>query len=158
MKYQKYELVLKKAGVRESKHEYRIDRASDVAGFCLKVLKMDSFPEERFISIMLDTKGEIIGYQEVSKGDLNTAPVHPREVFKAAILSNAASIICVHNHPSGDPTPSEPDKLLTGRLVKCGHLLGIRLLDHVVVGDDCYVSMLGENMIFMPREDEYEAE
>ncbi len=90
---------------------------------------------EHFVVIMMDRKNRLIGINTVSIGSLTASVVHPREVFKAAILSNAAALICGHNHPSGDPQPSSEDHALTERLVEAGKLLGIEILDHVVVGD-----------------------
>ncbi len=74
-------------------------------------------------------------------GSLNASIVHPREVYKEAIKRSAASIICIHNHPSGDPTPSREDIEVTRRLVECGRLVGIELLDHLIIGDKTYVSL-----------------
>lgn len=90
---------------------------------------------EQMVSLLLDTKNGVIGMNVISIGDLSSALAHPREVFKAAILANAASIALAHNHPSGDPTPSPDDIAVTRRLHQAGELLGIELLDHVVIGD-----------------------
>ncbi len=90
---------------------------------------------EHFAALLLDTKNQLIGITTVSVGDLSSALVHPREVFKPAILSNAASVILAHNHPSGDPQPSPEDVATTRRLQEAGQILGIEVLDHVVIGD-----------------------
>jgi DNA repair protein RadC len=82
----------------------------------------------------------VIAYHEVSRGTLDSTLVHPREVFKAALLSNSAAIVVCHNHPSGDPTPTTDDIDVTRRLVATGELLGIPVLDHIVVGEDRYYS------------------
>ena len=97
-------------------------------------------PTEVFAILCLTTKYRVIAYHEVSRGSLDTAPVHPREVFKAALLANASAIILAHNHPSGDATPSADDCALTQRLQAAGDLLGIDVLDHVVIGDGQYIS------------------
>lgn len=97
---------------------------------------------EEFLAVLLDGKGRNIGFNVVSVGTLTASLVHPREVFKAAILANAASIILVHNHPSGDPTPSEEDRALTRRLKQAGELVGIKILDHVVIGDGRFYSFV----------------
>ncbi len=97
-------------------------------------------PSEVFAILCLTTKHRVIAYHEVSRGTLDATLVHPREVFKAALLANAAAIIISHNHPSGDPTPSADDVALTSRLVAAGELLGIPVLDHVVIGDGRYYS------------------
>lgn len=91
---------------------------------------------EQFIVCCLDAKHAIIGVNVVSIGSLTLSIVHPREVFKPAILLNSAAIIAAHNHPSGDPAPSAEDRVLTKRLREAGELLGITLLDHIVLGDD----------------------
>lgn len=97
-------------------------------------------PAEVFAMLCVTTKHRVIAYHEVSRGTLDSTLVHPREVFKAAILANAAAIIVCHNHPSGDPSPSLDDLELTKRLVATGNLLGIDVLDHIVVGDGRYYS------------------
>jgi DNA repair protein RadC len=90
---------------------------------------------EYFVVILLDRKHTPIGINTVSIGSLTASVVHMRETFKAAILANAAAILCGHNHPSGDPEPSREDRALTQRLVDAGKLLGIPLVDHVVISD-----------------------
>lgn len=103
--------------------------------------------KEHFLAVHLDSKNRVQCLDRVSLGSLNASIVHPREVFKAALLSSAAAIILVHNHPSGDPTPSREDLELTNRLKECGELLGIRVLDHVIVGDRCYVSLADRGLM-----------
>jgi DNA repair protein RadC len=88
---------------------------------------------EHFLVLLMNTKNRLIGSVEVSRGDLNSATVHPREVFAPAIVARAAYIIAVHNHPSGDPKPSQRDVEVTMRLREAGELLGIKLLDHIIV-------------------------
>ena len=90
---------------------------------------------EQFLVCCLDAKHAIIGVNVVSVGSLTMSIVHPREVFKPAILLNSSAIICAHNHPSGDPSPSPEDRQLTTRLRQAAELLGITLLDHVILGD-----------------------
>jgi len=97
-------------------------------------------PTEVFAILCLSTKHRVIAYHEVSRGTLDSTLVHPREVFKAALLANAAAIIVCHNHPSGDPTPTVDDVEVTRRLAASGQVLGIELLDHIVVGDGRYYS------------------
>jgi DNA repair protein RadC len=97
-------------------------------------------PTEVFAMLCLSTKHRIIAYHEVSRGTLDTTLVHPREVFKAAVLANAAAIIVSHNHPSGDPSPTIDDLDVTRRLVAAGEILGILVLDHIVVGECQYFS------------------
>ena len=90
---------------------------------------------EKVLALHLNTKHRLIGVHVVSVGTLNASLVHPREVFKAAFLANAAGFILAHNHPSGDPTPSAEDRDLVSRLVKAGELLGVELLDALIVTD-----------------------
>lgn len=96
---------------------------------------------EHFLVLCLDTKNRVNAVHTVSVGTLNSSAVHPREVFKAAILANAAAVILAHNHPSGDPTPSREDRETTARLVECGKILGIEVLDHVVLGEGRFCSL-----------------
>jgi DNA repair protein RadC len=91
--------------------------------------------KEHFVCLFLNTKNHVIGQETLSMGSLNASIVHPREVFLAAIKRSSASIICVHNHPSGDPTPSPEDIEITRRLVEAGSVIGIEVLDHVIIGD-----------------------
>lgn len=91
---------------------------------------------EVFGAVYVTTKQDVICYHEISRGTLNSTMVHPREVFKPAVLSNAAAVIVGHNHPSGEPEPSVDDEQLTARLVAAGALLGIDVLDHVIVGSE----------------------
>jgi DNA repair protein RadC len=95
---------------------------------------------ELFLTLLLDTKQRLTGVGLVSVGTLDASLVHPREVFKPAVVGNAAAVICVHNHPSGDPTPSREDHEITTRLAEAGRVLGIPLLDHLVIAVDGYTS------------------
>jgi DNA repair protein RadC len=97
-------------------------------------------PAEVFGILCLTTKHCVIAYHEISRGTLDSTLVHPREVFKGALLANAAAIIGSHNHPSGDPTPSADDIELTRRLAAAGELLGIPVLDHIIIGEGRYFS------------------
>lgn len=102
---------------------------------------------EHVVAIMLDTRHRPTSVTVVSQGTLDSSLVHPREVFKAAILSNAAGIILVHNHPSGDVTPSPEDLAITRRLERAGAIMGIKFVDHVVVGGDDFLSMKRSGII-----------
>ena len=103
--------------------------------------QLEGLDREQFIIACLNTKNEPTNITLVSVGSLNKAIVHPREVFKTAILSNAASIMAFHNHPSGETTPSQQDIQLTNRLYEAGELLGIKLLDHLIIGDGTFTSL-----------------
>ncbi|HJT22059.1 MAG TPA: JAB domain-containing protein [Nitrospira sp.] len=102
---------------------------------------------EHFVVCGLDAKHCVTGINIVSIGSLTLSIVHPREVFKPLILMNAAAFLCAHNHPSGDPTPSQEDRLLTQRLRQGAELLGITLLDHLVIGDAGHVSFADEGWL-----------
>lgn len=103
--------------------------------------------KEHFLALMLDTRSRLVKVAEVSVGSLDTTIVHPREVFKEAISASAASVIFVHNHPSGSPEASEDDVKLTKRLAEAGKILGIEVLDHVIIGDREYLSLKREGLI-----------
>jgi DNA repair protein RadC len=103
--------------------------------------------KEYFFTLHLDGKNRIICVDMVSVGSLNQSIVCPREVFKSALLSSSAAIILLHQHPSGDPTPSREDMEITRRLKEAGELLNIRVLDHVVVGDGSFVSFVERGLI-----------
>lgn len=102
----------------------------------LEPLKMH--PEEHFVSLHVDARHQIIGYHLVSHGSLTASFVHPREVFKAALLANSYAILLAHNHPSGSVLPSDVDLATTQQLVKAGEILGVAILDHMIVGDGIY--------------------
>jgi len=102
--------------------------------------------KEHFWVICLDTRNRLINCKPVSIGSLDTSIVHPREVFREAVSSSAASVIFVHNHPSGDPEPSKEDVELTKRLVKAGEIIGIDVLDHIIVCDKSYLSLKAKNL------------
>jgi DNA repair protein RadC len=112
----------------------KISKAADAADIVREYL--DGADREKFVVILLNTKHNVIGINTVSVGGLAVAPVHPREVFKPAILVGAAAVIVAHNHPSGDPEPSMDDRVLTDTLRSAGRILGIEVLDHVIIGDD----------------------
>ncbi len=102
--------------------------------------KMKDVKKEIFHCVLLDTKNKVIRDEVVSIGSLTASIVHPRDTFKSAVRESAAAVIFVHNHPSGDTKPSQEDILLTRRLVQAGEVLGIRVLDHIIVGDGAHFS------------------
>lgn len=102
---------------------------------------------EVFKVVLLDAKHTIMRDATVSEGSLTLSIVHPREVFTLAVKESAAAVIFLHNHPSGDPTPSQEDRVLTARLVSAGEVLGIRVLDHLIVGDGRYVSFADQGWL-----------
>jgi len=118
---------------------YIIRSPKDGANFVME--SMRHLNQEHLIVLFLDTKNRIIHKQTIFIGSLNASIVHPREIFREAVKRSAASIICVHNHPSGDPTPSQEDIQVTKRLVEAGKIMGIELLDHIIIGNQKYVSL-----------------
>ena len=136
--------LVKDGSINAAERPY-INTPDDVAAIMRPVVEL--LAEERMYVMLLSTKNRVNAIQEVSVGTLNSSVVHPREIFKAAILSNAASLILVHNHPSGDPTPSPEDVDLTKKLVDAGKLLNIPVLDHVVMGDRRYASLKEKGLI-----------
>jgi DNA repair protein RadC len=106
------------------------------------VPQFGSAPVERFGVVLLDTKYRLIRIKIIAVGSLDSTVVHPREVFREAASASAAALVLFHNHPSGDPTPSKDDIDLTSRLVAAGDIMGIEVADHLILADQCYVSML----------------
>jgi DNA repair protein RadC len=128
-----YRVVLDRTGSIVSEGTAVVTQAREAARLLREFL--GDVPEEHFVLMVLDTRRRVIGISEVSVGTLSASLVHPREVFRAAILLNGAGIIVSHNHPSGDPTPSYEDRDVTRRIQKAGELLGIPLMDHVILGE-----------------------
>lgn len=115
--------------------------------FHLLLPTMRYLDKEYFKAIFLDTKNQVLQVKDISIGSLNASIVHPRELFKGAIRVSSASIILVHNHPSGDPSPSPEDIEITKRLWEAGQILGIKILDHIIIGDNKYVSLKERKII-----------
>lgn len=103
--------------------------------------------KEYFLTLLLDGKNRILKRVQISEGSLNQSIVHPREVFNQAVRESAAAIILVHNHPTGDPTPSREDIDITRRLKEAGDLLGIKVLDHIIIGDGSFLSFVDRGMM-----------
>lgn len=118
---------------------YVIRSPEDCANYCMDEMRFLS--QEHFVCLYLNTKNQVLHKQTIFIGSLNASIVHPREVYKEAFRRSAASIICLHNHPSGDPQPSREDIEVTKRLVECGKIIGIELLDHVIIGDQKFISL-----------------
>jgi len=131
--------------IRESSQGYELSsrqvRSPESAYRIFQQFGMDEEPEEVMVMIALDTKCKPTGIFEVSRGELSASIAHPREIYKRALLANAANIIIAHNHPSGDPAPSQDDIDITKRISEAGKILGIKLHDHLIIGDDCYGSL-----------------
>ena len=119
--------------------------SEEVASYYIPILK--DLKKEQFRVLLLDTKNKIIKDELISQGSLTTSPIHPREVINPAIRSSAASVIFLHNHPSGDPEPSMDDIEVTRRLCKAFGIVGINVLDHIIVGCEGYFSFKQKQMI-----------
>ncbi|MFD0768187.1 DNA repair protein RadC [Bacillus sp. CGMCC 1.60114] len=123
----------------EYQNRYSIRNPEDCARYMMEEMRF--LQQEHFVCLYLNTKNQVMHRQTVFIGSLNASIVHPREVFKEAFRRAAASIICLHNHPSGDPAPSQEDIEVTKRLVECGKIIGIEILDHIIIGDHKFVSL-----------------
>jgi DNA repair protein RadC len=139
-----FELARKLEGFTDEPKR-KIKSPADV--YSLLYPKMREQKREKLVALLLDTKNQIIREETISIGSLNANIVHPREVFKAALMESSASVILSHNHPSGDPTPSREDIAVTEKLVEGGKMLGIEVLDHVIIGDGRYVSLKDEGLV-----------
>ena len=132
--------------MRENAKEIKIIRGpEDVAHFARPHFWQEA--KEHFSILMLNTKNHVLGLKDISVGGLSSSIVHPREVFGTAILHHSAAIILLHNHPSGNPTPSKEDIHVTDRLVKSGELMDIPVLDHIILGYESFISMKEQGMI-----------
>jgi len=132
--------------IRESGPRYSTPLRTSAEVYQAVKGELDMLDRERFLVLALDGKNRVVGLEPISTGTLTASLVHPREVFTGLILAKAAAFIVAHNHPSGDPTPSAEDIAITQRLREVGELLGIRLLDHVVLGDGRYCSFSDEGL------------
>jgi DNA repair protein RadC len=133
------ELANRVEGYSESVGKIPLKTPEDIAGLVQGRLKDKK--KEYFLAILLDTRNQLIRTAEISVGSLDSSIVHPREVFKEAISASAASVIFVHNHPSGDTEASEDDIALTKRLAQAGEIVGIDVLDHIIIGGKSYTSL-----------------
>ena len=136
-------------GKRLAAFELGVDKPvkcpQDVAGLLME--EMRYLKKEHMKLVLLNIKCNLISVEEISIGSLNASIVHPREIFKPAIRKSSASIIMVHNHPSGDPSPSSEDVSITARIAEAGKLIGIELVDHIIIGDGKYISMKEKGLI-----------
>lgn len=133
-----YRFTVRRHRVREP--GVQVTHPNDVA--MLMRAKIGSEPREHFVAMFVDVRNQLLGYETVAIGMQSGVEVHPREVFTGALLAGAAAIICAHNHPSGDIKPSAEDIALTRRLIACGELMGIPVIDHLVVSDREHISMV----------------
>jgi len=109
--------------------------------------EMRHLDKENFCALILNTRHQVVAKETISVGTLNSSVIHPRELFKTAIKRSAAAVILVHNHPSGDPTPSREDREVTRRLQEAGSIIGIEVLDHLIIGDNKFVSFKKKGML-----------
>lgn len=135
MVVKKFELLLQESVEWERDYDVILNTSEDVADFAFHGLQAHTWDREKFVAIALNSKAMVIGYNVVSIGSLSTTTVHPREVIKFAVMANAAAVILLHNHPSGDVTPSETDIETTMRLSEALKLVGIKVLDHIITGE-----------------------
>lgn len=137
--YAMFEMFRRTNRLKRGGHKQKIRSAKDV--YDIFIDRLDNAKKEEFYAILLDTKSNVIDEHRISVGTLNASLIHPREVFNPAIKASANAIILVHNHPSGDCTPSDVDKSVSKMLYNAGDLLGINVLDHVIIGKDSYISL-----------------
>ena len=138
----------RRASGKSLKKGFKVRQSADVFNHYHPILR--HLKREVFRALLLDTRHRVIKDLTISTGSINLNVVHPREVFNAAVRESAAALIVVHNHPSGDPTPSPEDRDLTARLVNAGEIMGIAVLDHLVIGDGRYVSFSEEGLMRPP--------
>lgn len=136
------ELSKRLISCRQNAHRVTLRDSRQVADLLTEEMMLEK--REIFMALNLNSKLQVESKSTISIGNIDSAPVHPREVFGPAIRRGAAAVVVAHNHPSGDPTPSMQDIEITKRLIKASEILGIRLLDHVIIGNGCFISMKNE--------------
>lgn len=129
----------KRLAQKELDNKYTIRSPEDAANYLIPELA--PLQQEHFVALYLNVKNQILHKQTIFVGSLNASIVHPREIFRVAIRRSAAAIIVAHNHPSGNPSPSPEDIDVTKRLIEAGHILGVDLLDHLIIGDHQFISL-----------------
>lgn len=136
----KHVVLEKESSFNYPDETFIITTPDDAAEFAIKHLKLNQNPEEHMAMLCLNTKNRIIGVFDISHGTVNSSVVGIREIFQKALLANAVHILLMHNHPSGDPTPSREDIAVTEKVMDAGDIVGVKVLDHLVIGDT-YVSI-----------------
>ena len=139
-----FELV-KRLDAYPKKNKQKINTSSEAAKLLMK--RLQNTKKENFYAIFLDVKHNLIKSKHIFTGTINSSHVFPREIFKEALAESAAAVIFVHNHPSGDPTPSNADIQITNQIVNLGNMMGIEVLDHIVIGNKSYTSMKDSNLL-----------
>lgn len=135
----------KRAATHPRKIKKEIANPDDIVQLFME--KMRYYKKEHFIVLLINAKGKILEECEISIGDLSSTLIHPREVFCRAVRRSAAAVVLVHNHPSGDPSPSKQDLETTQRLVQAAQILGIHVLDHIIIGDGIYTSLKSQGLM-----------
>ncbi|MEG0830503.1 MAG: DNA repair protein RadC [Anaerovoracaceae bacterium] len=135
----------KRIAIRPRSENCAVTTPQEIANLFME--EMRHYPKEYFKILLINVQGKIIEETQISVGDVCSTIVHPREVFRSAVKRSAAGIICVHNHPSGNPNPSKEDLETTKRLQKTGEILGIQVLDHIIIGDGKYISLKSEGFM-----------
>lgn len=135
----------RRLAIKAAEHVEVVQNPEDAACYAMPRFRYEQ--REHFSVMLLNTKNHILGLKDISIGSLQASVVHPREVFRAAIEYAAASMILFHNHPSGDPSPSREDIAVTKRLVKAGTIMDVPVLDHIILGDNRYISLREKGML-----------
>lgn len=137
--------LAKRLAKAEAKKTLCFSSPETIAQYYMEDLRHEK--QEHMKMLMLNSKADLIGESDVSKGTVNASLITPRELFIEALQKNAVSIVIMHNHPSGDPTPSRDDMLTTKRISEAGNLIGIELLDHIIIGNNCYISFREQGIL-----------
>ncbi len=137
--------LAKRLAKAEAKPTLRFSSPDTIARYYMEDLRHEK--QENMKMLLLNSKADLISECDVFKGTVNASLITPRELFIEALQKNAVSIIIMHNHPSGDPTPSKEDILATRRIADAGNLIGIELLDHIIIGNNCYISFQEEGIL-----------
>lgn len=137
--------LTKRLDAYPKKNKQKITTTSDVAKLLMK--RLQHAKKENFYAIFLDVRHNLIKCKRIFTGTVNSNAIFPREVFKEALAESAAAVIFVHNHPSGDPTPSQEDIAVTNQMIELGNMMGVEVLDHVVIGNRNYASLKEANVI-----------
>lgn len=129
----------RRLALKHHEERYTIRSPQDAAMYVMQ--ELSSLMQEHFVALLLNVKNQVIDKRTIFIGSLNTSIVHPRELFREAIKRSAASIIIIHNHPSGNPVPSQEDIDVTNRLCEVGIVIGIEIIDHIIIGNHEYISL-----------------
>lgn len=154
MKKCKYELFMRESDCWDDRYNATITNSAEIIKFLKDVVNLDKRDRETVVAVALNTKGAIIGYNEVSVGDISSSLIHPREYFKFLVLSNAAAGIIAHNHPSGCLEASGDDIKTTKTLIKCGNMMHIPLYDHIIISQTGAYSLKEDDNLCLWKEND----